>query len=626
MAVLVSLRRLYSNNFPKLSVIEMLEDVKSERFRQLFLYIMEMIVNTEDQSPIDLLCTYLNHMSLLNVVNTHPIVVPTELFKKVMTMTPTPRKAEMYSYMVNINFIPEDLSILRQLQYQLSKGSEIEKYIVRTGQLNAKWHDTVKPITNETLKQKMLYFFSFDNIRMFTFQAIKRKDLADSNMYLDILVSKFEQNCTEIENSVFVLDNAEEMISSRVQNIMRTVLFYLMTFKGADASIKIIHYMLKNNIEIKFEILSTIMSNLMEQGFYDEAIVVINSIKLDALNGREKKVLVDNIFKLMAGKFSDSPKVLLGYATTLFRSPDQDISITDLLNGFRILSVAFGSTKLEYVKSPNIVSASVDQNLTGVRFSHESLYHIYTTSLQNTPREEITPEFIFRLFMIYLGKIKTSKHVFLNERKISDSIVTLFLNYSMKVDPTSNKMKLIRDKNNYDTARAVLLGFFKSFKLNPSLIKPYPFELMIYSSLILHNDLSSASEFIRVSRSYKLPFTFNQLYPFIIYHYQNGQFKQAESWYKMLVSHGIKSKSSEMNRIFEIARELKWDIKGFSYRRQVNLKNRASREAMKDINDDNFSSLGARLNEDLAAFENQEKMFPNFKENLTALLQTSQLK
>ncbi|KAL6022090.1 hypothetical protein ACNR90_002758 [Candidozyma auris] len=65
----------------------------------------------------------------------------------------------------------------------------------------------------------MVHFFTFNDLRLFTSQAIESKDLLAANMYLDLLVKKLEI----LPKSLSTADHKK-----RVSNMLQTLLQYSM--------------------------------------------------------------------------------------------------------------------------------------------------------------------------------------------------------------------------------------------------------------------------------------------------------------------------------------------------------------------------------------------------------------
>lgn len=580
-----SLKRIYNNNKVKLAVIECLDDPTSERFQQLFLEVYEIIFNTNE---LDLLLNYLKNLCYLNKINTNPIILNNDLFNRTLDSLLNAKVPEFYCYLLNLNIMPENKALLRSLQRRLmTKGTDLDKYVIRTGKLDAKWHDLQNPVLEDLQKQRMLHFFSFDIIKLFAFQAIKRQDLVDATLYLDLLVTKFERISTEIENSVFVIENSETIISNHVSDILRVVLFHLMTFKGPDQCIKILNYMIKNKLEISFEMILTMMTNLRKQGCYDEAIALINSIKLSSIAKDQKHSLVVEVFQLMCNKFRHSPKIILGYLN-MFRYHED---VTKLLNELRLLGMVYEQTPNQ-IKIPAILAANVDKHLTDVKFTHETLCDIYEVVFDNY---RMTPEIVEVLFNQYLNTLKLPSAVKFNF-KLSDRVLTLCLNHLLKVPPSNLDMIVTKNRNNYELAKSLAVKFYQhiSKHLKPQhhlKLRPYPFDLLIYSGLVMHNDYSFACQLIKASTALKLPFTFNQVYPFIMYYYQQQQYDKAKSWYNVLVSHGLKATNNRSKDVYKVAKDLQWEVSGFLYRSFTIRRNHARREALMNLDKDGASFL-----------------------------------
>lgn len=615
--ILTSVKRMNFGNKIKLSMIEMLLDIESEQFRNLFTYILQTIM---DKSPtktekLELVFNYMENLCLLNVLNPNPIVIPNDLYDDILSVVPNVKIAQFYSYLFNLNALPETQSKLKGIQLNLINGREIDRYTLRTGELNAKWHDTVKPLNDETHRKKMFNFFTFDMIKSFTYASIKKNDIVDANLYLDLLVSKFEATCNDLTNSVFVLDDIDTKISDNVQEILKVIMMYLMKFKGGEACIEILEYMVRNNLEIKFNLLHSMMQQLIEQKHYEEAVILVNSIDLDKLSAVEKSRLVTQIFHLMELKFSGSPNVLLGYALSIFKNPLTNKTVIDVLNELEILGLVMGSGVPEVVTAPKVVPASVDQRLVGLRFLHKHLYHVYSIALRNVKGSPVDLEIIKRLFSPYISGIKNTNYKCLRADLVDDKVITLFLNHLLKQNPRTQEWVISDDRNRYDLAKEIVSEFYNDLKLSSVNLKPYPFLLMIYCALINHNDYSFATQLIKISKSHNLPLTFNQIYPFIIYHYKRQEYDNAKYWYDLLVHSGITAKSTDMRNVYKIARELKWDITGFVYRKNIIHKNYAKREALKDMKKDKLAFLGNKPQ------EKQQLSNITFAEKMTALLQ-----
>lgn len=592
--VFASLKRLYFNNKIKLSCIELLDDAGNQFTHTLINDILSSIMSTskDQETKSKMIMSYLRNLAHLDVINPHCITVKQATYDQIVSCLPRTKLSELYSYLLNVNIKPE--SGILKLQQILRKGSELERFVLRTGKLDVEWHDTVAVI-DKKLNKKMYYFFTFDMLKVFAFQAIKRDDLVDSNLYLDLIVSKFEEECKELEDSPFVIDNVKEIIDKKVEEILRIIMFHLITFKGVESSLDILRYMVKNNLKAKLPILLTMMSNFRQKGYLDEAILLIDNMNLDDITQPAKLKLVDEIFKLTAAKYSKEPNVVIGYALTAFQFP---------LNGLRPL--------LENLKLINesIQVANIDPRLIGTPFQHDQLYEIYKCYLAS--KQHVTPEMIEELFDLYCKYLPRDLKQFKDD-KISDKILTLFLNFLMKPNPFSQQMNLIEIETNYEIAKKIIIKFYDTFNVNSNLIKPYPLELMIYSSLLHHHELTLATRLMKISHQYKLPFTFNQVYPFIIYYYENGDFDRAKSWYNLLVGSGIKSKSKDMKRVYRIVRELQWEVNGYNYRRHIIRKNYAKREALQTIDQDQLPFLGAKpqTQGNVALLDNLNALLPH---------------
>lgn len=625
-----SLRRLLNDDDVKLSMVENLCDPKSDRYRELIMTNIQKILMLPRSELIvsQILFHYLERLSLLGLVNEIPLILSSYHYHKIMKITPKDKLHNFYTYMFNLNIITEDESLIQRLQHRLRTGSQLDQYILRTGKLNAKWHDTVKPITDDSHKRKMLVFFSFENLRLFTFQAIKGKDIVDSNLYLDLLVTKFESICNDIENSDFVIEDADVIVSKHVQILLRAIVFHIMTFKGGEHCIKMLNYMISNKLTLKFETILTIMKNLREQQYYEEALLFINNINLDDILISEKHDLVYEIFRLMKDRYPTSGKLIIGYAISMFKPQVSGQLLIEFFNDTKLLGIVYSDGKPGQIKKPQIPTAEVDKRLTNVSINHDSLCLIYDVVLSSKSKSDITPDVILTLFQTYMQKVTCKKYKFLRHNNIDDQFLILCLKHLLKKDITQKgAYGFILDKTNYDIAKIISTEFFKQLNLNRFRLSPYSFELLINVSLLVHNDYLFASQIMRIGQSYNIRYTFNQIYPFIIYHYNRDQFDKAQSWYNMLIKNGVTAKSPQMKQIYRIAAKLNWNVKGLVYRKHVIEKNHHKRKAFSDVERDHLDVIASNKNPDNTKDSNESITSPEigFHDNLSVLLQHAKL-
>lgn len=637
--IVASLKNKFKGDNIKNSLLEYAINPSGVKFRSGFFRILDNILKSDanNERKREILMGYLTKLASIDVVNENVIVLRAGFFDKIFALVPTSSYAEFYACLMNINIQPSILLKLYPLKYTLVMGSNIEKFVVRTGWLKPKWHDLQSPVLSENHKRRMINFFSVKDLRQYAIFAIQKKDIVDSNLYMGLLLKKFERKYTDI------IDGKSNNILERtsftydIQAVLTVVLKHVMTFNGPKYCIPVLKYMIDNNLEIKFDNILTILQHLRESRNFEEALVLINEINLPTLGPSDTEKLVREILLLIKSKFPKTPKIYLGYVVSMLSKENfhgEENQCISLLDRLGIISLVYKDSTTELFSYSEIKRANIDPLLTLPGMHQEVLLSIYELLLNSINPSERTPEMILSMYTKYSDVIKEeinrgsadSAHGFLQVDKdnLNDQVVTLFIKYLIKIKPESKGMSLSKSTLNYDTAKFIICDFIENFMPPRKNRSVFPFELLIYCGLMIHNDYAFASRMIRVSRSWGLPFSFNQIYPFIMYHYTKGEYKQAESWYHELVKHGVKAKASPVKNLFKIARELNWGVTGFVYRKLGIHRNHKRREEISRIHADQWipnTLLGTPTPSEYSSSANPEK----FAEDITFILKQTDI-
>ena len=644
-----TLRKYFMNDRVKSSILEFMDSPTSGSFRERFFnnisHILELQDKSDDQKS-EILLSYLNKLALVGSVNKQPLVFNKGFYDKIISLIPASRYAEFYSYLLNLNIQTYVTQQLDNLKYKLIMGSNLDKFVVRTGWMDSKWHDVQRHTFDSVHQEKMVQFFSIKDLKTFALFAIKKEDVVDATLYLNLIVSKFEGKCKQRMEPVFNQRLTESTLLDDIQSVLNVILNYIMVFKGSQSCIKVLKYMVKNHLDVKFENILTIMTNLRAQGYYQEALLLMNNIHLKSLNNTQLLHLIEEILRLIKEKYPTSPKILIGYVTSMFsgnqKSIEDNLGLT-LLDDLNLLSVVYSGGEIgKLSQSLSIVQkANVDNSLTGFEFTPNGLTQVYEIILNSLPNSQITPDYISKLYAKYILKLKESRdstkmeeganqqYVF-HENNLNDHIITLFMKYLLKLNPNSSDMELVTTEANFEAAKAIITDFLHNVEIKRTNRSVYLFDLLIYSSLLVHQDYAFASKMIRTSRSYGLPFTFNQIYPFIMFHYYRNEYKQAELWYSELVKHGVRSKASPTKNLFKIARELNWDVTGFVYRKFGIYRNHKKREELAKLQRDPVlfiedSQVEDEITEELIDVPSNLHNDFNFSDELASILHQADL-
>ncbi|CAH6718679.1 hypothetical protein CLIB1444_01S12134 [[Candida] jaroonii] len=563
--ILDGLRKKYQSNHVKLSFIETLVDSSNVITQNIIIDTFEKIIQGDhsDDEKVQMVLNYSRKLCDLQTVNKSAISLNTDWFNELLDIIPEQSFAVFYSTLVNLN-IKTKHPKYKTIIEKLSKGSNSDKFVLRSGIMDPTWGDTNKEIKGFT-KQRILHYFSFDKLISFYQEAYKRNDLADCNLYLELSVKKFEMECDKYE----LEGSNKEYIGKHFEDIIKYSMMHLMMFKNPHECLRILKYLNDNQIPLKFKFLNTLIKSLRQRGYYKEAILVINNIKLDNLDADSRSNIVSEIFQITNKVYGNKFEIILGYAIKMFKLKNND-SIEPML---RELGLLQGSVDL----------ANVDGRLSGLYLTQDHLYEIYRSFFINNKGLKYYK--VLEMFEKYLHHLQHSP---MKVDQVNDKILTLFLNYLNKTNPYDNKFILFQNSNNFEVSQKIAYDFLDTFP--QAFVKPYLFEILINQALS-YNNFNLAAELIKRSRALNLPFTFFQIYPFIKYHYQQGQISNAKIWYDLMIDHKVKATNIKSNEIFKIAKELGWDNN--NYKNQQVYKTRAKKRMKENFKNDGLKFIKA---------------------------------
>lgn len=561
--VLETLLQFYEESTVRRCLVLFMNDPLDPSARkQVFDHIKRILLDMDSsgQERVDLVLSFLRKLALACPANSTTLLLNPQMSNFILAHLRPNQKSTLFAYMIHINMKFGDLKLCTKLMHELLAGSPIEKLVARTGIIDAKLHHMNSYAYTKTHLEKIKNFFTFPELEFFTEYAIKHKQEIDAGMYLDLAVQKLED-----------LSLPNSLQKSRIQKVLGLILEHSMSLKGPEECIKYLQYMRDSKLEIRAGTLLRILTWFRKGGYFNEALVLINFIHDLTLMPDQRDILIAEIMQLMTSKFDTHPKVAIGYFASIFDDPSQ--SALHLLGDLGLLQVVYGA---EAVRNnfDAVEKADIHQDLTGCKPKHSHLQVIYDCIFRSLPLTVRQNDVLIRtLYKRYHDKIVTAqKNSIFHPSNIDDTVVKLMLEQLLKENPNSDSNKLTSDKVLFQAARDIAESFF-SIELTRSKGKIKVVELLIKSSLLQHSDLAFATETIKYSRSHSLPLTFNQLYPFVLHHYNRNQYTEAEQWYMLMVTNGVHSRSSEGTQLQKIAKELGWQTKGGTYRRFANYRN-----------------------------------------------------
>ena len=577
---------LYAQDRIKLSIVRFFNC--EGNFKGDFVATMEYIM-AEDQGPpllkpgsrgdratASVVLNYLDILALVPKSNSKPILVSALFYRRLYAYVPRSLRAHFFSCLVNINLRPYTMAQLNGLKAELLEGSNLDKLVVRTGLRNAKWHHTQYYEVDEVHRRKMLLFYSVDEFAINALHSIRQGDISEANLFLNLMVEKFELNCSA------AVAGKHGSVSKQVQTVLHVLLNHIMRFKGPLQGLKILKYMVQNRIEVKFELLLSVLSSIRTLGFAQEALMMMNMIKLDHLEVGEKLRLADEIILMIEERYPTSPKILMGYMAALFHGSVR------LMERLGVLALVYDGAA-----DGEVQTANVDAQLLNIApVTPTALVSMYRTTLRRHQDESTIASVVAPLYQAHIEMMPQLPQA------RNDHVVACLV--KKLLEPNADGLNNISvNVTSYNTVKEIMKDFHHKrpdIKRNKRTV--YLYDLLIQAALTVHRDYEFAAEMVHALRSFGIPFLFNQIYPFIMFHFSRNEFDQAENWYKQLVAHGVKSTAPAMQQVFKIARKLKWDVNGFVYRKSGIYKNYKHKEEIRKVVRDPFKIFGADSLED----------------------------
>lgn len=578
--ILNCLKQYYKTNLVRDSILHFtVFPEEAATRRSIFTNIEDILFesSTPQAERLVLLLSYLRKLALCSSPNGTSLLLQDKTAKALLQNIPETKRAELSSYFLHINMKFSDMRMFDEFKQSLLHGSNLSCLIAKTGIIDAKWHHLNDYVFDDEHKQKMVNFFTFNDLHLFTTQAIEAHDLLDANLYLDLLVAKLE---------TLSLKSNSNGHGRRVQTLLHVLLQHSMTFKGPQECLKFLRYMPQMGLEIRPATLLRVLIQLRKDECFDEALYLINNLHNCELSEHQHSMLVNEIVNVIAKKFAAHPEVIVGYFAAMFGN-----EVLHLLQRLGLLQLIY-KEDFKSLDFSGIKKADIHQDLTSCDLQHSHLQVLYEVVLKYIGVGSLAPRLVTDLYHRYKSEVVLPKNSVIELLQVDDSVVALFLECLLKVLPGGLDMNLLRDKRRYEAAKLINQDFFDSVSLPAQRKKVFLYDLLISSALLQHNDYAFAAALIKHSREHKMPSTFNQIYPFIVYHYVRGEVNRAEAWYNMMVKEGVKAKSTAGDRLFSIAEECGWRIKGSLYKRTIHHRNQKARKALANMKSDHLKRMG----------------------------------
>jgi translation factor ATP22 len=619
-----SILKLFEKDRIKLSIFHYILSPESQEFRVGFFQILSDILHMKQKSyqeKSDLLLTYFDKISSINIINKVPILLNDDFYSKIMKTVGPIKFNELFSYFVYLNIQTKDLLLIKSLKKTLENGSEVDRFIARTGWINPIWNNILKVKIPPKHRCKMVHFYSIDDFQRFANQAIQNHDIILGNLYLSLLVEKFEIKCQQIEKNAIIVNDSS--VSEDIQTLLEVILNHVMEFKGSDYSVTVLRYMNENQLQIKFSTLLILMRQFRLKSKFEDALLIMNNINMFQMTDIQRKQLVHEVLLLIKKRYPKSPKILIGYCASIFNNVE--CNGLELLNDLGIIGITHGSGNVSKISDLGLVQkANLDSKLSGFKFTHTALANVYETILSTTPRS-LSCEFITKLYELYISQIDKNRFVDINDR-----VINKFINFLLrKLAGGKINFQFYKNSERYEISKRIFLDFHNKTCLKRIQTTTSLFDLLIHVSLTYHQDHEFASTVIKLSRKMSVTPTFNQIYPFIQFHYNRKEYDIAHLWYKELVKQAVKTTAPPSKELFRIARELNWDVNGFVNRKLMIHRNYKSRKEILKLENDPVLFINDQDTEDLITEElitdSAGSTDLNFSQELSSILYGSSL-
>lgn len=599
------LKESYKGNRLRKSIVSFLDDPNDEEARSDVLGVLEEMAERLNNDPKDsamMIYNYLHKLSALRIVNKRKLSVSSKVLDLLNLHLTETEKRNLFAYLLMSNIKFQNTDHFNSLRNTLFQGGPLSKLVARTGLKDAKWHHTVHCEFSELHKEQMTRFFTFNELKSFATKALLEKNFLDSNLYLELVVSKFEQFSS----------------NKHLQDVLEIMLIHSMILKGPQECIRFFRYNVESGLKIETRTLLKVLQKLREENLFDEALFLINFLHKEYLEPSQRKKLVVEIMHVMQKKFINHPQVVVGYFAALFN--DEKESALRLLQDLELLDLIYGNGE-EKMLHDVIKVAVVHEDLKRSELTHAILSRMYSLILRNASLEETrNPTFIMGLYGAYMSQVRNAmdlgnKTSIFHEDNIDESVISLFMEYLLRKNPHDpDSMELSPQKLNYDTAKFIASDFSNTVSVRRIGKKTYLIDLLIYSSILQHNDITFGLQMLKRARKDNLPVTFNQIYPFVSYHLSRKENDKALGWYQIMVENGVKARSTTANKLFKTAKDLNWPVKGTQYKSSQTHRNKEIRKKLQLVASDPVTLLPLKNSSALP-----HKLF-DFIEELAAVL------
>lgn len=577
------------NHFKKreveVSVWMLISKPRSQKTRQIIRSNIESILESDINDKSNTILHYLSKLASTDIINAIPILLNHHLFDKLINSVSEKHHGLLYLYMFQINIQSQYKFLMDKWKRKLlTSSSLINQYIVQTGYSPPiKYENLPKFEITNLQKSKMIQFLNISDFENFINKGIESNQPLKSIYYLNCMLEKFEKKCMISNNRII----GDSNIKQDVETLLKCLINIIMKFKGGYYCIDILKYMANEGLKPGFEVYHLLLKNLRELGNFNEFVVVLNHMKLDNLSEKQKEIFSNEILSLMEARFPNSPKVIIGYVGAIYGK--QGLGI---LNKLKILSIPYGSGGINEIPSVDIVQiATVDDRLKGLTLNYKSLAHIYQVLLSSIPDVSKSPNIILKLYQEYQSYITASQSSSSSSSTTSssstkhreqDSVITVFLNHLLRTNEplTPEHLPITSSFENYEIAKYITNTYYTSITPKLNTISSTNIELLIQTALLKHQDYQFAIKILQISRRFKRPFTFNQIYPFIKYHYDNKNYQDAKLWYDELINSGAISTGYMISDLLRIARKLNWNNIELKFKMNLGMNQKLNKMAL----------------------------------------------
>ncbi|KAG7192910.1 uncharacterized protein KQ657_001367 [Scheffersomyces spartinae] len=570
----------------ELILIHYIDSPGGSKCQQVFFKYLSGVMSANDKLSVteksNSILQMVEKLAATDLVNETPFLITSSLYESLINGIHRNDYGRLFLAFVTANVLTKYPFAMRHLKKSLMSGSNMEKFIARTGWFEPKWHDTISVIKDPKKERRIMLYFTLTEIRYFTNYAIDNNDLINANFYLNILIQKFEQLCQNM-NTEKDVSKFQNTLMYEVKSTLNVILNHVMTFRGSQESVKVLNYIVKSGLPLEIPTILILLQSLRTQGYVQQALTVVNSLNWETLKGQDALTIVEEIISLIQTRYPRSPKILIGYIASIYTAAN-GLNALSLLDDLGLLcSVEERAYTPRRISSMDIIQkANVEPHLCGFQFTSKSLVAVYETVLKLIPVALITEETIHLLFEKYLALYLNGKDTLdiFNDKQHTDSVIVILMKYLLLADGENTKMKFVLTTSRYNAAKSITMQYLEQVEVPDNGRSGYLFDMLISVALLKHQDYEFASKVIRFSRSHNIPFSFNQIYPFIMYHYGRNEFGMAEQWYNVLIKHGISAAVGPAKDLYRIARELQWSVNGFVYRKMRIRRNYAKKEEM----------------------------------------------